>query len=79
MLHPRWFCRRDPGGFAIWLAAIGPYDASIVHIGERRWSWLIRRDSRDIAEGTKDNLTDAKHAALAATLTADDRAIRTHG
>jgi hypothetical protein len=68
MLYPRWSCEREQGRFATWLAAIGRFDASVLHIGERRWNWLISRDGRDIAEGVEGSLTDAKHAALTAVL-----------
>jgi hypothetical protein len=60
-----WFTRHEHGGFPTERAAFGDCDLSVIYIGSG-WSWLVRRDGADIAEGTADNLAAAQQAAEAA-------------
>ena len=52
-------------GIPVQRAALGDADLSVIHIG-RRWSWLVRRDGHEVAEGTADSLATAQEAAEAA-------------
>jgi hypothetical protein len=63
-LTPWYRQRASGGGFRTWLAAVDDAcDLSILVIGTDRFSWLVRRDDRDIAEGEAGDLEQAKRAA----------------
>jgi len=46
----RWLAQREVGGFPVHLAALAGRDLSVTQIGAGRWSGLVRRDVRDVAE-----------------------------
>jgi hypothetical protein len=62
MAGKAWFMRYERGGFPTWLAADADADLSVMCIGPRRWSWLMRRD---VGEGEAGDLEAAKSAAEA--------------
>jgi hypothetical protein len=62
-----WFTDHEQGGFPIERAALGSCDLSVLHVGDE-WQWLVRQDSRDLAEGSARAVTDAKREAEAVAL-----------
>ena len=51
MTVAHWFTHREHGGFPIEKAAFGGFDLSVVYVGGE-WQWLVKRDGRDVAEGS---------------------------
>jgi hypothetical protein len=51
MSEAYWFTQHEQGGFRVRCAALGDADLSVMPLGHGRWSWLLRRDGADIAEG----------------------------
>lgn len=47
--------------FPVWLATSGDHALSVMRIGPQRWSWLMRRDGRDVAEGEAGDLEAVFH------------------
>jgi hypothetical protein len=64
---PWWFYRHEFGSFRIEYAALNSFDLSVLCIGGE-WTWLVRQDDCDIAEGAAANAVDARQAAEAVAL-----------
>jgi hypothetical protein len=64
---PHWITQREAGGFPVERAALGSCDLSVLRIGDQ-WQWLVRREGRDVAEGTAQAAADAKREAEAVAL-----------
>jgi hypothetical protein len=64
---PWWFVRHELGGFRIEYAALSSFDLSVLCIGGE-WTWLVRQDDRDIAEGAARTAVEARQAAEAVAL-----------
>jgi hypothetical protein len=62
--HAHWISDTF-SGVPVQRAALGEADLSVMRIGPR-WSWLVRRDGAEVAEGAADNLAAAQQAAEAA-------------
>jgi hypothetical protein len=62
MTLAHWFTQYDPGGFPVEKAALGACDLSVLHVGGE-WQWLVRRDGRDVAEGSARAALDAQQQA----------------
>jgi len=62
-----WFTRHEHGGFAIWRAALGVYDLSVLYAGGE-WRWLVQRDGRDLAEGKAQGDHEARQNAETAAM-----------
>jgi hypothetical protein len=61
-----WFAEHEAGGLPVERAALGAADLSAMNLGGGQWSWLVRRDGRDVAEGIAASLAEAQQAAEAA-------------
>jgi hypothetical protein len=70
-----WFVTYE-GGFSIEWAAAADCDLSVMYSGDKGWSWLIRRNGVDIAEGTAGSVYEAREDAEAAALRLEDDAER---
>ena len=60
----RWSTQHEAGGLPVHRAALGDCDLSVLYIGTG-WSWLVRRDGRDVAEGLAATLGEAQEQAEA--------------
>ena len=64
----QWSVYRERDGFPVERATIGAFDLCVVYVAGE-WQWLVRREGRDVAEGTA-------RAALAARQQAEAMAHR---
>jgi hypothetical protein len=63
----RWFTDYDRSGFPVEKATLGGCDLSVVYVG-CEWQWLVRRDGRDVAEGSARGYQAARRQAETAAL-----------
>jgi hypothetical protein len=67
MTIAHWFTQHEAGRFPVEKAALGSCDLSVLDVGGER-QWLVRRDGRDVPEGTAQAAVDAKQEAKSVAL-----------
>ena len=68
MIQACWFEHKEQGGFPLQRATVGDCDLSVLPLGLRRWSWLMRRAGVALAEGEAYSLVASQEAATEAAV-----------